>query len=419
MSSAETIPNSSIAVPDLGASRLALAWAIGVISGFLYLSYGMEVPVNQLRFPPAIPLPWHRVLRLIFPLALFLCSDRKMNLSLISLWNKILFLLVFFAVPFLAVVNRPDLGFLQFSAGPVILGGAILLAILQLKRQTLAMFAFGIGTAAMFLWSMSIGFYGFAQSTYFSRPRIHLGLDHPLNTSSMLVGGGVFLFMLARHYSNWLARVPCWVRNLVMMTIFGTLLGFAFAADSKNMLAAIAVFGMVYTLIKRLDRFLLLQSILVGLTILCPLILYGLAYAAVSGLAGVPSVDAARLQAYGVTVQRIVDHIYGANGWQWFEFLQPLRQEAATFATVESVFLSYIVNFGLWSILPFAAFWTAAGLRLVKEQRQLGLALWVALMVMFTFDAQGFTPSNMVIFMLFAYVVYDAFLSDRGLTLPR
>jgi hypothetical protein len=84
----------------------------------------------------------------------------------------------------------------------------------------------------------------------------------------------------------------------------------------------------------------------------------------------------------------------------------------AGFAATDSVFLSFLINYGIFPFLAFVGMLLLLGDRLSKNAREAApFGALCGLVLFFNLDAQGVTTSNLAIFIVFAYVVRTGILA--------
>jgi hypothetical protein len=88
--------------------------------------------------------------------------------------------------------------------------------------------------------------------------------------------------------------------------------------------------------------------------------------------------------------------------------LRELKENATGFAAADSTYLTILLNYGVVTTLAFYAFWLLVGARLCRRGGAVAYGVFCSVSLYLLLDAQGVTPSNMLVFGMLAYSVRAA-----------
>ncbi len=409
--------------------KRAMLLVLGLLSGLVWLSYSIDTPGVYLRPPPAFPPEILRSLRFLLPLSVGIFSSRRSLRHLVSSLDGLLITFTFLVVPLISLAVYPDHDFAYSAVAPVLLTGAGIIAMIGLDRTSFTTYLYGVGFSAIVFLIVGVFVFGFETSTNYLRPRLHLGMAHPLDTSSMILAATVGMILFVNCFSQRplapsLAR---FMTSLILLSFFYLI----HLADSRNVEASFLVASIAFVVAWMLNQYhrsiatrardngeTLLWYLASGLKVLIiigsimPIMLYVACFAMRSHLTDIPPVFH-RFYAYGIEMNSIIKSIYTNGGLgPAVEALTQTHRRIVTFSSVESVYLSYMKAFGFWGILPLLIMLTRAGVRLINNP--VGLAIWSGIIVFYTFDAQGLTSSNLIVVCLLTLVLRNASESVRS-----
>lgn len=398
--------------------RTVQAFFLGAVTGFLWLLPVTGQPSVNAFENDATPL---RFLRLLAPLLIWLMLTRsRLEETLVAFLNKIprgilplQFLRIAFAglvlglIPFLIGLSTGSVPFFVSVAAPLVLSAIVLVGITLIEERDFRDWTLGIGFMALSFLLIGIARNGFAQTGYFGRPRALMGFIHPVHTGSAVIGALIFLALFGQ---AWLRERSQWTRRLLTLLYLIVGFGLLYISQSRNILFAVIIGVLGAWLARRYGfrtRFVFVAAIL-GI----PLLLYAFVLLAERGNPiwdYVNALSSARLITYQAVLRSLIDQ--GGVGFTANASRLEALSTYAGFAAADSVFLSFLVNFGLVGIGSFLALIVALGWRLsLSRLHAVPFGALCAMIVLFTMDAQGATTSNLIQFILFAYTVRAAAL---------
>lgn len=392
---------------------------IGLLIGFFWL-LPVSGPPRRNVFEGDITVL--RVLRLVLPLAVWLLVERREVTRLLhSLLHRFpsgrfpllslriaLFCLTLGFFPVLAGLLNRSPSYIVSVVAPLVLSVLVLAAIVLMEEEKLREWTLGVCFAALAFLIVGLCRYGFSESSFWGRPRAMMGFTHPLITASAVLSSMLFFGLYGRERLARRLRVPARFLPpvLALVTFFLLLI-----SQSRNLLLSTLVALFLYLMARRtaaLTRFGVFLLLLIG-----PMVFY--AYVLFSPpndplWAWLNAQSSYRLAFY----QKLMLDLIQSGGSAIAPDASRLSaiSEQLGFAATDSVFLSYLVNYGVGSLCLLLLLFGAIGWQLARfRQNTLAFGIFGGLMVFYNLDAQGLTASNLIIFILFAYTVRCALRS--------
>lgn len=392
---------------------------IGLLIGFFWL-LPVSGPPRRNVFEGDITAL--RVLRLVLPLAVWLLVERREVTRLLhSLLHRFpsgrfpllslriaLFCLTLGFFPVLAGLLNRSPSYIVSVVAPLVLSVLVLAAIVLMEEETLREWTLGVCFAALAFLIVGLCRYGFSESSFWGRPRAMMGFTHPLITASAVLSAMLFFGLYGRERLARRLRIPARFLPpaLGLVTFFLLLI-----SQSRNLLLSTLVALCLYLMARRtaaLTRFGVFLMLLIG-----PMVFY--AYVLFSPpndplWAWLNAQSSYRLAFY----QKLMLDLIQSGGSAIAPDASRLSEisEQLGFAATDSVFLSYLVNYGIGSLCLLLLLFGAIGWQLARfRQNALAFGIFGGLMVFYNLDAQGLTASNLIIFILFTYTVRCALRS--------
>lgn len=407
---------AGIAARPLTVRRSTLVFVPGVAVGVLWLAPVFAQPGTPSLL--ASGFPGARYARILSVLFLFPLVAGRLG-SVLRRERLIRVVLVAFVLlPLVTLVNHPDAAFATGTVGPYAVGGASLACLAALRDQEFAHWLRGVGFAALLFVTAGLLRYGLATTVYYGRPRAHLGFDHPTQSASAVYAAAVYLALVLA----WrLRRTP--VARALTLTAVVTAGGWVLLlVSSRNtfvlLFVSLAMAGFARAARGAVPRMLALG----GIVALFPAIM---AFAVRGGGERSPLWQAAnvlsslRLSIYRDLLERLAYEDAFSLLFGPTYVVRELKGGLSGFAVSDSTYLTIVLNYGLLTIAAFYAFWLLVGTRLSRRGTPMQFGMFCGLSLYLLLDAQGVTPSNMLIFSLVAWCVRSARRGDQFLGAVR
>jgi O-antigen ligase len=281
-------------------------------------------------------------------------------------------------------------------------GGASLLCLGALRDDEFRHWLSGVGAAAVGFVAAGLARYGLETTMFYGRPRVHLGFDHPTQSASALCAAALYVGLAIANAK----RTPRVVRRIALAALtLGTAVLLAMISSRNTLLLVVA--ALAFAFYGRVARHTAPRlAVLVGILSLFPGVLYfaarGNSLSPVWRIADVVS-------SFRLTIYRNMLLDLGREDTFSLLFgpthvMRQLREAGATgFAVVDSTYFTILLNYGVITTLAFYAFWLLVGFRLCRRGRPLDYGVFCAVSTYLLLDAQGVTPSNMLVFALLAH----------------
>ncbi len=371
-----------------------IIFSLGVLLGFFWLFPAYNHPLQKAERASIEGL---RLLRILSPVlvswavAIFFGSKRRIILA------DVLNFFVFIGWPFLSWIMT-GMAYDRFVVinFPLIFSFLILTAFSLWRDWALWWVIIGIASTAFVLMAARVTQYGFEFSTYYFRPRMHLGFEHPLVSGAALFTVYCALIMISLEI---LPRLVCQIFLLIMTCVF---VYFMIQIDSRNMQIFSLVFFAVSTMSVFKNKLLWWQRffgfVFLGLLIcLLYIAIWQKWSLSIANLNHDSSVG--RIYSMLSTIESMtIDYqaIWGTKS----DFYN-------SFAVTDSVFTSFWSHFGLIGLIAMILQLWVMSYQIAKRRPAsvLDAASFggiLSIMLFFLLDAQGVTPANLAVFLVFA-----------------
>lgn len=348
----------------------------------------------------------YRMLRIICPAFIAIIYINKV---LAGLLNKKTYLMVFMSLivlPLCCTIIFPDINYASYVVLPIVASGIALLGLLSLSDQDMNLWISTIGFVSFMFIIAGIFKYGFDMTSYYGRPRLHLGFVHPTQTASALLAAIMCLIVNLNRYKSLALKV-------IIYSLLSLLILLLYYAGSRNtLLCLITSFSgyMVFRFItniyikKMYVLFILLLVVVVHFIAILLDIQNGIGLLADQSSSG-------RLR----IILELFQSLDSSNWYDWVlgpsAFIINKTNDAASlgFAVIDSVYISDLLNYGALQLIFFMWLLLFTGFKLTRNRNISYIAIWTAIVIYFALDAQGVTASNLIIFSFLA-------ISLRGAT---
>ena len=316
-----------------------------------------------------------------------------------------LFALTFFILPIVALLFYPNYAYFRYGILPVMFSGILLLVLSRLTHERFMSLLLGVGTFALGILLFNLMRKGLEIENYYTAKKfINLfGFVHPLTAGSACMAASFLSLFLAFKVRE--RRIHGLFGAALIMAVLLAVF-FIYQVRSRNIILVTSTAIAAFTAFELLGFKPIFAKIiaLVFCTIPLSFLVIGVLaddhlFAVLNGL------SSGRMAFYLDTFQRVFNPVQPAYffGPTYHEQFRFFLGGSLNFATEDSGFLSYISLFGFCSGLVFIGFlWF--GFHWAIYSRAWGsFAVLTGVTIGFTFDAQGFTPSNLILFLMFAY----------------
>jgi O-antigen ligase len=312
----------------------------------------------------------------------------------------------FLVLPLLSVVNFPVVAHLVATVGPYVVGGGSLLCLAALRDAEFRAWLQGVGLAAAAFVAVGVARYGFEATTYYGRPRVHLGFVHPTQSASALCAAALFA---ATVLAATLRRRPVLRRTALtgLVVATGAMLVLVSSRNTFLLLCAMLLFaGYARAVRSPLGRFVAFASVVA----LFPAMMWFALRADVQSAAWQIAnlLGSARFIIYRRLLAGLADEDAFSLLFGPTYVLRELKENATGFAAADSTYLTILLNYGVVTTLAFYAFWLLVGARLCRRGGAVAYGVFCSVSLYLLLDAQGVTPSNMLVFGMLAYSVRAA-----------
>lgn len=371
--------------------REILSFLMGVLCAFFWAIPVWHAPESQLN--REVSEVW-RGFRLLFPVVaatiLVAFSGRRRRLGMLD----VLLAAVFLFAPSIAF-SLSDHADQQFIVGvvPLAVAGLTIHCISYWRTGVLKAFLMGGGFFLAFLLVARIAIYGLETNSFYGRPRLHLGFDHPLMTAS-----AILMISIATVISINNSRAA-WFRYLFSALAIIATIYVLRAVDSRNS----TLFGLALVLFSLLPSILpgvVIKLILVGMLPILFVLVSVLSVYAASGAEMIGNFQsiAERFSAWGVAINNL------SQGE--FSSIHPSANRE-TFAIFDSLYTTYGFRFGLLGMVLLCVWLQIICTNQIRRRPttamdMLGFSGGSAAAIFFFGDTQGITAANLAVFMTLA-----------------
>lgn len=402
--------------------RNALVFLIGVVTGFIWIYPVFGPPGTNLSTQEngASAL---RFLRLIAPLfVLFLVRRQAYSEMLTNLFvhlpqgriaystaRLLAVFLVLGIVPLVSGLLTANSLFLISAVLPVTFSAVTLVGIILLDEETLKSWVLGVTAATTAFLILGMITTHFAFSTYWGRPRMVLGFIIPVYTASAILGAMIFLFLQIGPRVRQMRRYG---RIAVIGVYLGVSLTLLQLAQDRNQLVMLCIALICTGFMRKVSgktRFAVFATLLLVPVALYVFVIFGSdsdpLWAAIDVL------SSKRLSFFQQILITSLDLSDPRILFEAGESRQAAFSALVGFAATDSVYLTFLINYGLFALLTLLGFLIFLGKRLASDPRDsAALGVLCGLVVLYCFDGIGVTTSNLVLFILLAYSVRTAVL---------
>lgn len=395
---------------------------LGAVTGFIWLLPVFGTPSAEASAEDGSSVL--RYLRLMMPLTVFAFVRAETVFGLLQSWlleiphgrvrrstlGILAAMLVLGALPLFSGLLTANTTFIVSAVLPLTLSLMTLLGMTLLEERLLKTWVLGVTAPACLFLVLGIVTSHLEASTYFGRPRLLLGFVHPVSTASAILAVMIFTALAAEmrwdKFTRRQRRLGLSIYGLVSLVLL-------LVAQSRNLLLSILVglgcFGIAYRCRSgvRFGWF--------SLLLLLPLSLYAFILLGSPDdpvWAFVNQLSSGRLGFFQAVLTSNFDLSSGQGLFEAGNARLAALAEYAGFAATDSVFLSFLINYGVFSFLAFVGMLLWIGHRLsYTAQNAVPFGALCGVVLFFNLDAQGVTTSNLAVFIVFAYAVRAGILA--------
>lgn len=385
--------------------RRALALLIGVLSGFFWLWPVFTAPDWPISHPKLVGPESIRYFRIVAPLlAIVLIRFERIQKFATSTVGFLAFF-TFIIIPLLAWITMPTLPFGIATCGPVFITGSSLLILSSLDRREFLFFTLGVALSAGTYLFLGLRDYGLEPNSMYGRPRVAMGFYHPVQTSSAIVATGVG-FLIATWNMPKVKSIYRLFGSIIILAVSFWLLDLA---DSRNMTMACVLSTVSFLIVRNRRLSKLSGALFVSAITFAPLFLatYSIfANATSNSFLLANRLSSERVSRFRSFISNFFDNpIHNALLGPSSKYAGFAISDGKGFASIDSVYLSFLGNFGVIAALLLQVLMLLIGIELLRKYKPLSFGFWCGIGVYFLVDAQGLTPSNLIIFTAFAFLV--------------
>lgn len=414
------VPVKSSAPTDIRIPRAWLVYGVGALMGLLW--------VAPLFGPPGADFTKQnngasvlRFARLLVPLFVFLLVRRSAYETILSaalvrlprgrlslpLVRLLAVILVLGLIPLLAGVLTANSLFLVSAVFPLTLSLITLVGIILLDEETLTHWVVGITAVTTLFLVLGMVTTQLAPTNYYGRPRVPLGFIHPIYTASVIIGALMLAYVTLGERVRQMKRAR---RRVSAGCFVGAILLLLLAAQDRNQLLMVCIILFCLWLLPKVRR--PARFSIFALLLLVPVLLYLVVILGSSDnpvWAALDTLSSGRLGFF----QRILIANLDLSDPRTLVEPSVTRLSAfsqlISFAATDSVYLSFLINYGLLSVVGLVGFLLFLGYRLSAYTETAGaLSVLCGLVLFYGLDAPGLTTSNLILFILLAYTVRTA-----------
>ena len=393
---------------QVSTSQNLFAIIVGIMTGYLSLKpvFG-EAIVSTFEGNEA---SLDRILRIASPLLVWLLIGRKNHICIKTVSIIVLTLGI---VPLIAGTLFGKLEYFILSIAPLIISLLVIIAIALLSYNIFVMWLVGVCCSCCGFLVAGVAANGLESTEYFGRSRTLLGFTHPLSTGQALLGVIILTYILFSYSSKSTikASLKRIISQLAVVIITGSI-WLLILADSRNTLIMVIIVILTTLSSARLEsdarftQFSTFFGIIIFLYILSFLKIYD---------TNIDTLSSERMSFFSNTMTSFFDYkfllslIIGVSNFKSQVYL------SQGFAAIESVYLTFLLNYGLLSLLCLFWMLVHVGRRVAISQDNLALGCLCGVVVFFALDGLGITDSNLTNFILFAYPLRVAMI-ERNLS---
>jgi len=317
-------------------------------------------------------------------------------------------LLTLGVLPLMVGLIIADQTFVISAVFPLTVSLIVLVGVIFVEDRLLKQWILGICLAAVSFLIIGIVKTGLGMTSYFGRPRASLGFTHPVITASVIFCAGLFIALILLQANK--PNRNTWMKYCAIVLSSILFIGLFWLAQSRNMMVAILL-GLLFARVISRHHFVIKFSGFV-LILLLPSLLYLYSYFGSSNDLTWIYLD--QLSSSRLTFYKEALISYFSQEWiqsllipstyihQQFSGLVGYRG----FAANDSIYLSIMFNYGLFTLVMFLFLLLIVGWRLsIRKELALEFGAFCGVISYFSFAAEGLTTSNLAVFMVFAYTV--------------
>ena len=414
------VPIETSAPSDIRIPRAWLVYGVGALMGLLW--------VAPLFGPPGADFTKQnngasvvRFARLLAPLFVFLLVRRSAYEAILSaalvrlprgrlslpLVRLLAVILVLGLIPLLAGVLTANSLFLVSAVFPLTLSLITMVGIILLDEETLTQWVVGITAVTTLFLVLGMVTTHFEPTNYYGRPRVPLGFIHPIYTASVIIGAMMLTYLTL---GGRVQRMKRGRRTLIFGGGVAVSLLLLLAAQDRNQLLMVCIILFCLWLLPKIGR--PGRFAIFALLLLVPVLLYLfviLGSAENPVWAALDTFSSGRLGFFQAVLTANLDLSDPRTLVEPSVTRLSAFSELVSFAATDSVYLSFLINYGLLSVVGLVGFLLFLGHRLSAYTGTAGaLSVLCGLVLFYGLDAPGLTTSNLILFILLAYTVRAA-----------
>jgi hypothetical protein len=392
-----------------------IALLVGVLIGWIWL-YPVFMAPNSSFTNDYQSSPWRygRSASLLILLAL---TNYKRSLRILLSGNNFLIHFLFLAFPLLSLCVVPDLRFLLYACAPLWLAGLSFLILAGLDERDRKAVALGVSVAAVAFLNVGLYRYGFSQGSFYGRSRTHLGFIHPIYSAGAIIAASYFFFIITRYFFGQKSTLGHFFHLMNCILCASMLI----VVDSRNSFVAYSIFLGSYLTIIYAKKHKWLHIVLIAGLIM----LFGgfMTYSALAERQGslysfLNDVSSLRIDVNSKFFEAFTKNLSVGSLWGETSGLPSGSiVERKTFVSYDSILVTTLSNFGLLFSLIFYLWYLLRGITAYRSKDAASFAAWMAYFFFSIFDAQGLTPSNILIFFLLFQIYLMPFKGEKCLLL--
>jgi O-antigen ligase len=285
--------------------------------------------------------------------------------------------------------------------------GLILLSVIS--KNNFYYWFFGASFISFIFFFLGITKFGFEPTTFYGRPRVHFGFIHPVQTSSIIIGAFSFLVLLTNRIKN--KKILKTSTQILIYILFAF---FLFLAQSSNLFIGFHIVILLFFIFKWKNLFVFKKFILIFL-LSAPFLTLLLFNLPIKSLELLDDFTSGRLLNYK---QLIFENLANENVFtiligptKYLKFLI-LNNDVTGFASRDSVYLSFLLSFGLLGLFALIIFLFIIGNKLIKVNDK-SFSIFCGVIFFYIADAQGLTPNNLIIYSGLAFALNQYINRDK------
>jgi hypothetical protein len=296
----------------------------------------------------------------------------------------------------IATILSSSIPFFVSTTIPVLFSILGVLVLTSMKYDEFYIWLKAVSFTSLFFLFVGIIKFGFIPTDYFGRPRVHFGFTHPVQTASVILS--VFA-----PYTIFPNKLSVSFKRLLKIV----LLIFLFMAQSLNIfISVLLIFLFSFLVEKKFNKyFIFLFSFFLFLT---PYTIYFSNFLPDFYYNLIDIFTSGRLSFFSETLLVEINNDNFIN--MLFGPMYQVRQLYLNgeilkgFSFVDSVFFSFLFSFGVLGFIYFVSFLFYLLFNSFNKHNY-SFQLLTGLIFFYSADSQGFTPNNLILFSILAYVI--------------